>query len=208
MIKLVIFDLWQTLAYRAVDSGSTTAILEMMAVNIPPAKFVKIFEESVQTQRWASKYEAYANLCRKIGVPATPANVERLVSVRDQAEEQATLYPHTLPMLRQLRAAGYKTGLLSNSSLFAIEQIKAKTKLLDYIDYPLFSFEVGVIKPQLSFFTKMLEIAACRPEEAVMIGDKIEDDVLPPRQLGMPSLHYTNYETLKQDLVGLGIRLN
>ena len=208
MIKLVVFDLWQTLAYRAVNYGSTEAILAMLPVPIPPADFVKIFEASVQTQRWASKYEAYANLCRNMGVPVTAENVNRLVAMRDQAEAQPQLFPHTLPMLRQLRAQGYKIGLLSNSSVFAVEQVKARTDLLNYIDYPLFSFEVGVIKPQLAFFQKMLTIAGCLPAEAVMIGDKLGDDVWPPRQLGMHSIHYTDYETLKTALAELGIKLN
>jgi FMN phosphatase YigB (HAD superfamily) len=37
--------------------------------------------------------------------------------------------------------------------------LREKTRILDYIDYPLFSFDVGVVKPDLKIFEKMLEIA-------------------------------------------------
>ena len=47
--------------------------------------------------------------------------------------------------------------------------MKEKTAILDYIDYPLFSFGLGTIKPDLAFFEKMLEITACKPEETIMV---------------------------------------
>ena len=40
-----------------------------------------------------------------------------------------------------------------------------------------------------------------------MIWDKMWDDVLPPRELGMNSLLFENYEQLKKDLLDYGIVL-
>ena len=61
MIKLISFDLWQTLAYRDVKYSTTYLMLEKTKTNIPKDKFVKIFEESIQTRKWKSKFEAYKN---------------------------------------------------------------------------------------------------------------------------------------------------
>jgi len=155
MIKLVIFDLWQTLAYRDVEYSTTSMMLEKTGADIPKDKFVKIFEESLQTKKWESKFKAYRNLCKNMGLKTTEYNIKLLRDIRDKAEEETKLYSHTMPMLKKLRKEGYKTGLISNSSVFAVEQIKQKTNLLEHIDYPLFSFDVGVIKPNLKFFTKM-----------------------------------------------------
>jgi len=207
MIKLIIFDLWQTLAYRDVEYSTTSMMLEKTKADIPKDKFVKIFEESIQTRKWGSKFEAYENLCKNMGLEATEQNIKLLMNIRDKAEEETKLYPHTIPMLKQLREQGYKTGLISNSSVFAVEQIKRKTNLLEYIDYPLFSFDVGVIKPNLKFFMKMLEIAKCKPKETIMVGDKLNDDVIPPKELGMNSILYTDYETLKKELASFGISI-
>lgn len=207
MIRLIIFDLWQTLAYRDVEYSTTSMMLEKTKANIPKDKFVKIFEESLQTKKWKSKFEAYKNLCKNMGLETTEQNIKLLMDIRDKAEEETKLYPHTISMLKQLREQGYKTGLISNSSVFAVEKIKQKTKLLEYIDYSLFSFDVGVIKPNLKFFTKMLEIVKCKPEETIMIGDKLNDDVIPPKKLGMNSIFYTDYETLKKELASFGISI-
>lgn len=207
MIKLIIFDLRKTLAYRDVEKSSTTQILEQTWASLPKKDFVKIFENSVQTKKRTNKYEAYENLCKNMGLPMTKDNMNLLINIRDYAESQSKLYLHTIPMLKQLRKLWYKIWLLSNSSIFAVEVLKRKTNLLDYIDYPLFSFEVGTIKPDLAFFEKMLEITACKPEEVIMVWDKLHDDVLPPRELGMNSILFENYEQLKSDFASFGIVL-
>ena len=207
MIKLIIFDLWQTLAYRDVEKGSTTQMLEQTWSSLPKKDFVKIFENSVQTQKRSNKYEAYENLCKNMGLQTTKDNIDLLMNIRDYAESKAKEYPHTIWMLSQLKKLWYKIWLLSNSSIFAIEILKEKTKILDYIDYPLFSFEVGTIKPDLAFFEKMLEITGYKPEEAIMVWDKLDDDVIPPRELGMNAILFENYEQLKSDFASFWIVL-
>jgi len=205
MIKLIIFDLWQTLAYRDVGYSTTSAMLEKTKAGIPKKKFIKIFEKSIQTKKWRSKFRAYENLCRNMGLEPTKKNISLLMRIRDKAERETKLYPHTFPMLKKLRQKGYKLGLISNSSVFAVAQLKRKTKLLDCIDCPLFSFDVGVVKPNLLFFRKMLKLAKCRAEETIMVGDKLEDDVIPPRKIGMHSILYTNYAALKKEMAHFGV---
>ena len=78
--------------------------------------------------------------------------------------------------------------------------MKKRTDLLNYIDFPLFSFEVGVIKPNLKIFKEMLKITNIKPKECIMIGDKLNDDVIPPRKINMNSILYIDYENLKKEL--------
>ncbi len=208
MIKLIIFDLWQTLAYRDEEKDSITQMLEQTWLSIPKKDFVKIFENSIQTQKRSNKYEAYENLCKNMGLQTTKDNIDLLMNIRDYAESKTKEYPHTIWMLSQLKKLWYKIWLLSNSSIFAIEILKEKTKILDYIDYPLFSFEVGTIKPDLAFFEKMLEITGYKPEEAIMVWDKLDDDVIPPRELGMNAILFENYEQLKSDFASFWIVLD
>jgi len=129
------------------------------------------------------------------------------MGIRDEAESKCKLYSYTIPMLKKLKELRYKIGLISNSTIFAIEKVRKKTNLLDLVDYPLFSFDVGVIKPDPEFFTKMLEISGCKPEETIMIGDKLNDDVIPPKRIGMNAIHYKNYEQLKQELASFSVML-
>ena len=207
MISLIIFDIWKTIAYRDLPENSSKTIRKAIKSQIPYLEFVKIFENSLQTKKWDSKFGAYANLCKNIHLPVTDENVNLLMSIRDAAENKTKEYEYTIPMFKQLKNSWYKIWLISNSSVFEIEHLKEKTKILDYVDYQLFSFDIGKIKPDLKIFEKMLEISWYKPEETIMIWDKLWDDVLPPRELGMNSLLFENYEQLKKDLLDYGIFL-
>jgi len=77
-------------------------MLEKTGVKISKKKFVKIFEESVQTRKWKSKFEAYKNLCKNMRLETTEQNVNLLMDLRDKAEAQTKLYKHSISILKQL----------------------------------------------------------------------------------------------------------
>lgn len=207
MIRLVAFDLWKTLAYRDVGYSTTERILEETGAKIPKERFVKIFEESLQLRRWRSKIGAYRNLCTRMGLKPTRKNVNLLIGIRDAAESGARLYPFTIPMLKRLKRQGIETAIVSNSSIFQFNWIKEKTKLLDYVDYPVFSFQVGAIKPNLKIFRRLLKISGYKPNEVLMVGDKPKDDVFPPRKIGMSAIEYKNYKQLEKEFLKFSIDL-
>lgn len=50
------------------------------------------------------------------------------------------------------------------------------------------SAEEGVSKPDRRIFEIALERSSCKPENAVMIGDRINNDIVPAKQLGMKTI--------------------
>ena len=46
----------------------------------------------------------------------------------------------------------------------------------------------GVSKPDRHIFEIALERSCCKPENAVMIGDRIDNDIVPAKQLGMKTI--------------------
>ena len=60
-----------------------------------------------------------------------------------------------------------------------------KIGLLKYIDMVVASAEEGVAKPDLRLFQIALDRADCKADEAVMVGDRIDNDILPANKLGM-----------------------
>jgi len=206
MIKLIVFDLWKTLAYHKVPYSTTTKVLKTFNLNIPKEKFTKIFVSSFETKVWHSKYAAYKNLCLNIQIKATPKNIGIIKKIRDTAERQSRLYSHSIPLLKKLKALGLKIALLSNTGAFVLPYIR-KTPILQYIDYPVFSCQVGLMKPDLKIYKKLLSVTKCKPTETIMVGDRIDDDVIPPKKLGMQAIHFTNYQDLKRDLKKYNIYL-
>lgn len=204
MIKLIAFDLWKTLVHKEV---STRRMLEQTGSKIPHEKFVKIFEESVEMEMWSSEYEAYKNLCSRMDIELTDYNIDLLRRIRSEAEDNLKVYEHSVPMIKQLRDMRYKIGVISNSSVFGIDKVRKKTDLLNHVDYPLFSYEIGVIKPDLRIFQELLRRAGFKPQEAVMVGDNPADDVIPARSIGMHAILFKNYGQLKNDFGSLSIYL-
>jgi len=205
MIKLIVFDLWKTLVYSDIPHRKTVKIQEETGSKIPNKRFIKIFEDSIQTKVWDSREDVYRNLCKNSDIEPSEKNVKKISEIMKDSEEKIKPYPHSIQMLKALKKRGYKIGLLTNSSCFDIESLKKKTNLLDYIDYPVFSFDLGMIKPDVRMFQEVLKKADCKPEEAIMIGDKMDDDFFSAKSIGMNAVLFRSYEQLKKDLARFSI---
>ena len=92
------------------------------------------------------------------------------------------LYEDVLPVLADLRQAGLKIGLVSNSARDCRDF--ARHHALD-VDAGLSSFHHGKSKPHASIFRAMLALLEVEPAEALMVGDTVADDVEGARAIGM-----------------------
>jgi len=95
------------------------------------------------------------------------------------------LYEDALPTIAVLRDHGLKIGLLSNTArdleLFVAHHgIDADALLTSRVH--------GKTKPHEAIFRRMLELLDVAPDEAVMVGDALEDDVEGARSIGMRGL--------------------
>ena len=101
-------------------------------------------------------------------------------------KEAEKLYPDTEECLKRLKP-NYKIGVIANQSLGTKDRLEA-FGILKYIDLVIASAEEGVSKPDLKIFKIALERAGCRPENAVMVGDRLDNDITPANALGMISV--------------------
>ena len=92
------------------------------------------------------------------------------------------LYEDVLPVLDELRKAGMRIGLVSNSARDVQEF--AQHHALD-IDAGISSFQHGKTKPHASIFKAVLDLLEVEPHEAAMVGDTIQDDIEGALALGM-----------------------
>ena len=81
----------------------------------------------------------------------------------------------------------YKIGVIANQSLGTKERLEHHG-ILQYIDLVVASAEEGVAKPDRRIFEIALERSGCKPCEAVMIGDRIDNDIVPANLLGMHTI--------------------
>ena len=57
-----------------------------------------------------------------------------------------------------------------------------------YIDLVIASAEEGFEKPDLRIFKLAFDRANCKPEEAVMVGDRLDNDIIPANKIGMTTV--------------------
>ncbi len=115
--------------------------------------------------------------------------------------ELEKLYPDTKMILDTL-SKKYKLGVIAN-------QVAGTKDRLDdwgigtYFDVVVASAEAGFAKPDLKIFNLALEQAGCKPNEAVMIGDRLDNDIVPAKQLGMKTVWvrqgFAKYQNVKND---------
>jgi len=85
----------------------------------------------------------------------------------------------------------YKLALATNAGASGRELVCAALRrvgLDGYFDLVLTARDLGAAKPEPAFFEALLDRLACRPEEAVMVGDGYRTDVAGAKEAGMKAI--------------------
>lgn len=96
-------------------------------------------------------------------------------------------FADSLEILKLLKSRGYNLGIIANQAI-GIEQRLEEWGLLKYFDIVASSAELGVAKPDKLIFEKAFELAGCGPENSVMVGDRLDNDIIPAKALGMKTV--------------------
>ncbi len=95
--------------------------------------------------------------------------------------------------------------------------LSAIEERLEWANVPVSEYEYAMIttlrnmhtsKPHIGFYKEILDYLGRAPEECLMIGDRMDDDILPATSVGIPSFWFTENgnESAEQIdlLVGMG----
>lgn len=118
---------------------------------------------------------AYDSVLEEYGLKKAPWN-----------SDDEFVYPEAEVCLQEL-SKRYHIGIIANQNLGSEERLE-KLGLLKYIDLVIASAEEGVAKPDLQIFQIALGRANCKPEEAVMVGDRLDNDIIPANKIGMTTV--------------------
>ena len=101
-------------------------------------------------------------------------------------KEDEILYSDTTKCL-EILSGRYKIGIIANQSLGTMTRLE-QHGILQYIDLVIASAEEGVAKPDKRIFEIALNRSNCQPGESVMIGDRIDNDIVPAKRMGMHTI--------------------
>ena len=98
--------------------------------------------------------------------------------------EAETPYPDAQPTLAALKRRGFRLGVIANQNPGTQQRLE-NWGLLPCFDVIATSAELGVAKPDPAIFCWALAQAGCPPQNAIMVGDRLDNDIAPANRLGM-----------------------
>ena len=106
--------------------------------------------------------------------------------------EKHFLYPHddaikTLEILSQ----NFKIGIISNQDK-KIMRVLENYELDKYFDVCIFSYDTKYREHDQGIFKLGLDTIKKKSEQCIMIGDRLDKDILPANILGMTTIRFTN----------------
>jgi putative hydrolase of the HAD superfamily len=203
-VRAVLLDLYDTMAWT--QWPTMRAELEDR-FGIGQADLLRAFTTTRQARSIGAYGSAEGDLAAVLeaaGVPADEQLVHELNQTRMKAfaEQGVHLWEDSLPTLRELRARGLRTAIVSNCD-HSTRPIVDELGLEREADAVVLSFEVGVAKPDPGIYWAALDALDARPEEAVFVDDQaaycegaeaigirsfliLRDDANPPEGISAP----------------------
>ena len=191
---LIDFSLDRMLAQAATASG---VAVELMRPAIFGNGLLQRYERGqVSSREFFEEFCAAAN-CRP--------DADRLAAA---VSEIFTLNLPVLPIVAQLRQAGYRMGILSNTCEVHWEYCAEHYNILtEAFDVHALSYRIGAVKPDEAIFRAAAEMAGHRPEEIFFVDD-LAGHVAGARAFGFDAVQFTAAATLAADLRRRGLRFN
>jgi len=110
-------------------------------------------------------------------------------------------------LVKKLKKNGYRLGLLSNQIEDWLEEIIENRKFNQLFDVIVTSYTSKIAKPDISIFKETIVKLQVKPAECVYIDD-LEKNIPPAKHLGMKTILFTDFETLKKELSLLSVKID
>ncbi len=165
-IEWLFFDIGSTL----VDESRANEHRLLDAIAGTNISYEQAYAQAVELAK-----QNIANPLKCLGLPITPWHGE------DEA-----VHPQAANCLARLHER-YKIGIIANQKPGTAERMK-KFGLAPYLDLIVASAEEGLEKPDLKIFTLALKRANCLPGNAIMIGDRLDNDIIPAKRMGLKTI--------------------
>ncbi|MCI0692730.1 HAD family hydrolase [candidate division KSB1 bacterium] len=104
--------------------------------------------------------------------------------------ERISTMPGAQHVLAELKRAGFRLGLVTNTSLphsIIVEEFQ-RLSLYDYFDTMVCSSEIVFRKPDRAMFDVALRVLNISPSETMFVGDSYHADVVGAKQTGMKTV--------------------
>jgi epoxide hydrolase-like predicted phosphatase len=147
-----------------------------------------------------SEEEYLTSVIKDAGWSTNPDELKR--GIRENFKE----IDGTREILDDLKASGFKLGILSIHGKEWVEYILKKFDLGSVFDAMSYSYQVGISKPDPQSYQIIMQELGSKPEECLFIDDT-QQNISAAKRLGMHAILFVNAQQLREDMSRLGINL-
>ncbi len=190
MPRAVIFDLVGTLAFikEHVDNKETSSFLVNRGYEIYPQELRSAWNFVIFIDYPKFGYNNYESVLRKmferLEVKIDEPTLKDVAKLYRRVSFE--LYPDAQDAVQKVKDLGLKTAIATTTPRFWFERdIK---QILGYIDFVCTGYEAGCEKSNPKMYKRILEHLKVSLQDAVVIGDDMDLDILIPKKLGMKTI--------------------
>ncbi len=174
MIEAVVFDVGETLVDETREYGTWADWL-----GVPRHTFASVFGAVIAAGKdYRETFQVF-----RPGFDLTRERKARAEAGQPEWFGEDDLYTDVRPALSALQGMNVWVGIVGNQTVRAGGLLRGLELPTDFVAT---SDDWGVSKPDLAFFEKVIEVAPVDdPQRIVYVGDRIDNDVAPAKQVGM-----------------------
>ncbi|MBI4864248.1 MAG: HAD family hydrolase [Candidatus Riflebacteria bacterium] len=203
MIQAVVFDLYGTLVDVQTNEQALPAYerlaewLSDRKIRANPATLAKSFSDGVDKLKSAlaepdteiDVAQVFSLMLQELGVakPGPSLVADLAWSFRKFTRTRCQPLPGANDLIQRLRM-DYKLGIVANAQkLFTMKELE-ELRLVEAFEAITLSSNTGFRKPSSKIFEVCLQDLEVSPEEAIFVGDSIEEDIVGAKSVGMKTL--------------------
>ncbi len=184
--KIIIFDLWQTLADSTLKPLDLFDSLFKLDKIISKDDFSKILFRSDLYLKDSPLEEGLKSFLSDLGI-SNKEKLEMTIYLWKEMVQKSFLVNGSEAMLLALKTRGYKLCLLTNTDKYGHENFPFKN-FLNFFDHQFLSYKNGLIKPDIKCWEVIRDYYKSDYKNMVMIGDSIVNDTVPSESLGLSTI--------------------
>ncbi|MBI5229347.1 HAD family hydrolase [Candidatus Micrarchaeota archaeon] len=186
-VKAIAFDLWNTIAFskkeRFLEKARDHFGLSEKEFN--KGRYWTFAEEHWMKGRKSEK-EFFKELCEYLGLTNGDA-VKEFILLWEENLDSFKFFPESENVLSIL-SRKYPLALISNTEESSGERARKRFHLERFFKEVVYSYEVGLVKPDKRVFDITAKRIGFKPSEMCMIGDDTKNDIKGAKSVGMKAI--------------------
>ncbi|MBP1913024.1 TIGR02253 family HAD-type hydrolase [Thermococcus stetteri] len=207
MIRAVLFDLDDTLVdtTKLAELARKNAVENMVRHGLP-VDFNTAYSELLELiNEYGSNFGKHFDyLLRRLDLPQNPKWIAAgVIAYHNTKFAYLRSVKNSKRVLLELKREGYKVAVVTDGDPIKQWEKILRLELDEYFDDVFISDYLGVKKPHPKIFLKALKKLGVKPEEAVMVGDRLYSDIYGAKNVGMTTVwfRYGKYRDREMEYV-------